>query len=251
MGDLSADEPAWGTPPERSTADPGQPAQPVRSAQSAPDWGTPQGSPQPRLDPSAEPEPAGGTADLLTADAFAVIEQSGFMTSRRYELVAMNGALLGELSEQTSAGNWLFGGAAASAFTLTDAAGELVATMQRPGSFGRFQFVVFDASGAEAGTVEQENAFFAPQFELSSASGLVMRLAGGLLGGTEWELQDADDESLLYGRVSQEFAGLSGVLGGTQRFTVRLSSVLTGASRLLAVTATACLDYVRDSRKRR
>jgi len=187
---------------------------------------------------------------VLAADIIGVIERSGFMTSRSYDLIAGDGSALGHLSEEGSTGSWLFGSAASSSFTLRDAHGGLVATMDRPGSMGRFQFVVTDRHGAEAGLVEQENAFFAPQFELRPADGPVMRLTGGSFGGTTWELADAASEELL-GRVSQEFAGIGGLLGGTQRFAVRLSPVLAGSARLLALMATICLDYVRDTKKRR
>jgi uncharacterized protein YxjI len=187
---------------------------------------------------------------VLTADTIAVIEQSGFLTGRAYELVATDGSLLGSLTEQTSAGNWIFGSAASSTFTLVDAGGEVVAVMERPGSLGRSQFIVTDAGGGDAGLIEQENAFFAPQFRLAAPDGTVMRLTGGSLGSTDWELTDESDGSVV-GRVNQEVASLSGMLGGKQRFAVRLSPLLDGEARLLAVMATVCLDYVRDTKRRR
>ncbi len=179
-----------------------------------------------------------------------MIEQPGFLTGRSYELIASDGAVLGYLTEHTSAGAWFFGGAAASTFVLEDARGGLVASMYRPGTLSRFQFIVTDADDVEAGLVEQENTFFAPEFELRSSDGPVMRLTGGSFGSTEWELVDAADENRLYGRVSLEFAGLSGMFSGTQRFAVRLGPALSGSARLLALMATVCLDYVRDTKRR-
>ena len=189
--------------------------------------------------------------DLLTAGIIAVIEQSRFMSRRSYDLLAMNGAPIGYLAKRAPAGSWFSGRAGSSKFILTRPSGELVATMQRPGSSVRFHLLVTDADDAAVGTVWQVNTVRARQFELRASDGLVMRLADGSFGGTDWELADAADGSLFYGSVRLDSAKPSGMLGGTQRFAVRLAPTLTGASRLLAVMATVCLDYLRGSQDRR
>jgi hypothetical protein len=187
---------------------------------------------------------------VLSADTIAVIEKNWFLTGRAYDLVAVDGTALGSVSEQASTGTWFFGSAAPSVFTLTDASGEVVAVMHRPGSLSRSQFVVAGANGVQAGLIEPENALPAPQFRLTAVDGAVLQLRGGAHGGTDWELIDPKDAAVV-GRVHQEVANRPALLGGKQRFAVRLSPVLAGDARLLAVMATACLDYLRDVKPRR
>jgi len=196
---------------------------------------------------------------LLSADTIAVIEHSRLLSARSYDLVAADGTPLGSVIEQSSAGSRLFGAAAASGFSLTDAGGALIATVQRPPSPGRAQFAVTAAGGTRIGTIDAigtadapgtENAGLAPQFRLVSADGAAMHLLGGSPGSTDWELTAGPDGTML-ASIHQELAGLSGILRGTQRFAVRLSPALTGQARMLAVMAATCLDYLRDARQRR
>jgi hypothetical protein len=190
--------------------------------------------------------------DPLSVDTVVVVERHGFITSGGYDLTTVDDVPIGSLFRETTATGWILGGAASSTSRLLDADGSLVGSLVRPGSLGgRSRFVVSDAHDVEVGTIEQENAFFAPRFLLTTVEGLVMRLTGGQLGSRQWQLVDGLDESVLMGQVSQEYNGLSGMLGDTQRFAVQLSPQLVGGHRLLALMATISLDYVRDAKRRR
>jgi hypothetical protein len=193
---------------------------------------------------------AGGT-DLLTAPTVVVVEESGFLSIGGYWLTTPDDVRLGSLRREASAAGYVFGGAATTTYRLLDARDRPIGAMERPGSFGgRSRFIVTNADGREAGTIEQENSFGAPRLLLTTVDGLVMRLLGGAFGGREWQLVDGLDESVLMGQVSQEYAGLGGLINDNQRFAVQLSPQLVGDHRLLAVMATICLDYIRDAKKR-
>jgi hypothetical protein len=268
--------PPWGTPegsePEGSDpwgtpAEPGSPGTPDGTspygtpAGSAPygtpagstPYGTPAGSTPYGTPGGSNPygTPTGGGFDPLGAETVVVVERRGFITAGGYDLTTTDDEPIGSLVRETSAAGLIFGGAASSTSRLLDVNGTLIGSMLRPGSLGRSRFIVTDASDVQVGTVEQENAFLAPQFLLTTAEGLMLRLVGGKFSSRERQLVDGLDESVLMGQVSQEYNGLSGMLGDTQRFAVQLSPQLVGDHRLLALMATICVDYVLDAKRRR
>jgi hypothetical protein len=273
MSQRPDDVPPWGTPddgapahgtpprnPEPRTPGPRTP-DPRTSEHGAggePDYGTPDyGTPAPAPGRAPSPDPAAtgwgapvGGPDVLTADTVVVVERGGFMSAGGYALTTAQDVPLGSLLRETSAAGFIFGGAATTTYRLLDVRDQVIGSMQRPGTLGRSRFVVTGAHGGEVGTVEQENSFGAPQLLLTTADQLVMRLSGGRWGSREWQLVDGLDESVLMGQVSQEYAGLGGMINDTQRFAVQLSPQLVGDHRLLAVMATVCLDYIRDAKVR-
>lgn len=250
--------PPWGTP-DGGTPDPvDRPGRaPERGAPGPdPDHGTPDQTPDYGTPPAAGerlgPYPAPSTGpDLLTAPTVVVVEESGFLSIGGYWLTTPDDVRLGSLRREASAAGYLFGSAATTTYRLYDAHDRPIGAMERPGSLGgRSRFVVTDADGASVGTVTQEGFFGAPTLLLTTADELTMRLTGGRFGSREWQLVDGLDESVLMGQVSQEYAGLGGLISDNQRFAVQLSPQLVGDHRLLAVMATVCLDYVRDAKKR-
>lgn len=257
---MAADDiPPWGTPDgsSGSGSDGGRaPNGPAPNGR-VPDYGTP--PPPPKrygrpssgggTPPSPEPPAPSAVPDLLTADTIVVVERRGFLAIGGYDLITPGDVALGSLIREASAAGSFFGGAASTTFRLLDLRGVLVGTMQRPGTLGRSRFVVTEPGDAQIGTVEQENGFGAPQFLLTPARGRQLRLIGGKFGSREWKLARADDDSLIVGRVSQQYAGPSGMINNTHRFAVQLAPELTGDHRLLAVMATISLDYVRDAKQ--
>lgn len=250
---MAPDEvPPWGTPDGGTPVDrPGVPSEPEKPygkpEDGTPDYGTPPAAGE-RLDPHSPPSTG---SDLLTAPTVVVVEESGFLSIGGYWLTTPDDVRLGSLRREASAAGYLFGGAATTTYRLYDARDRPIGAMERPGSLGgRSRFLVTNAHGAPAGTISQENLFGAPTLLLTTVDELTMRLTGGRLGSREWQLVDGLDESVLMGQVSQEYAGLGGLISDSQRFAIQLSPQLVGDHRLLAVMATVCLDYIRDAKKR-
>jgi hypothetical protein len=255
--------PAHGTPdhgtPDHGTPDHGTPDY------GTPDYGTPQpasaprgrqgyGAPASPGRPAPDPAATGWGASLtgpglLTAATVVVVENAAFLSTGGYTLTDADDVPLGSLVAETSAAGFIFGRAATTTYRLLDPRNRVLGSMVRPGTLGRSRFDVTGAGGTHIGTVEQENSFGAPVLLLTTADGLLMRLSGGRFGSREWQLVDGLDESVLMGQVSQEYAGLSGMINDTHRFAVQLSPQLIGDHRLLAVMATVCLDHIRDAKK--
>jgi hypothetical protein len=257
--------PAHGTPdhsrpdhgrPDHRTPDYGTPdyGTPPASDPRRQGHGVPTSSGRPTPDPAATgwgAERSGGTGpDLFTAATVVVVEAAGFLSTGGYTLTDADDVPLGSLLVETSAAGLIFGGAASTSYRLLDDRNRVLGSMVRPGTLGRSRFVVTRADGTHVGTVEQENNFGAPVLLLTTADGLLMRLSGGQFGSREWQLVDGLDEGVLMGQVSQEYAGLGGMINDAQRFAVQLSPQLVGDHRLLAVMATICLDYIRDAKRR-
>jgi hypothetical protein len=229
-----------------------------------PDYGTPPASDSHRRQAYGTPAPGRPSPDpaatqwgapltgpgLLTAATVVVVESPGFLSAGGYTLIDADDIPLGSLVTETSAAGFIFGGAATTTYRLLDPHDRVLGSMVRPGTLGRSRFVVTGADGTHIGTVEQENNFGAPVLLLTTHDGLLMRLSGGQFGSREWQLVDGLDQSVLMGQVSQEYAGLGGMINDAQRFAVQLSPQLIGNHRLLAVMATVCLDYIRDAKKR-
>ena len=186
---------------------------------------------------------------LLEAPVVVVSQVAKFSSPREeYDLFAPDGTALGRIEEQASLGSFFARKLATLTFVVSDESGSQLATIQKPGSIGRSAFFVTGASGQQVGSIEQENIFLDPQFTVRTPTG-DLRLTSTAVAAWTWSLVDQAGTEV--GTIDREFAGLADMFTSAESFVVRLGAGLSGASRLVALVACACLDFVRDERKRR
>ena len=172
------------------------------------------------------------------------------MLSQRweYDLHAPDGQPLGEVVEQPGSNKWLLGNLAELRYVVSDASGQPVLVLDKPGSWGRQHFLVQDINGNQLGEIQQESMFLAPQFDLRASDGSTGRLDGGRMMSWEWTIEGPGGEPV--GRVTKTFGGLANFLMSADNFVVELGPDLTGPMRAVALTACVCLDVVRHERQR-
>jgi uncharacterized protein YxjI len=186
------------------------------------------------------------SATLLEAPAVVVQQVAKFSSPREeYDLFTTDGTPLGRIEEQASLGSFFARKLATLRFLVTDAAGATVGAIEKPGAIGRSSFLVYDASNQQVGVIEQENLFLDPQLTLHTPSG-DFRLTSAAINAWTWTL--ADPAGTQVGGISREFAGLADVFTSAEHFVVQLGPQLTGPTRLVALLACACLDFIRDER---
>ena len=189
------------------------------------------------------------SSEIFDVPVVVVSQVAKFSSPREeYDLFAADGSPLGRIEEQASLGSFFARKLATLTFVVSDAAGDTVATVAKPGSIGRSAFFVTDASGQQVGSIEQENVFLDPQFTVRTPTG-DLRLTSTAVNAWTWSMTDQAGAEV--GSISREFAGLADMFTSAESFVVRLGPTLSGPSRLVALVACACLDFVRDERKRR
>lgn len=187
--------------------------------------------------------------DLLAAPVVVVTQRPKMMSQRaEYDLHSAEGLSLGEVIEQPGSGKWLLGQLAQLRYVVSDASGQPVLVLDKPGAWGRQHFSVQDAHGVQLGEVQQESMFLAPQFDLRASDGSTGRLDGGRMMSWEWTIEGAAGQHV--GRVTKKFGGLASFLMSADNFVVELGPELVGPMRAVAFTACVCLDVVRQERKR-
>ena len=184
---------------------------------------------------------------LINEPVIVVVQLGKFMSMRaEYELYRPDGTAIGSVTETPSAGGMFARKLSTLHFVIADAEGNTVATLEKPGAFGRSTFLVYDAQGTQVGEIEQENLMLAPQFTISTADG-GLRMTSSAMMAWDWDLLDEQGESV--GSVRREFTGLADVFTSEERFVVQLSAGLVGPRRLAAFASTICLDVVRDTKR--
>ena len=185
----------------------------------------------------------------LLDEPIIVVTQLGKLMSMRaeYELYRPDGTAIGSVTETSSAAGMFARKLATLEFVVADTSGQTVATIEKPGAFGRSTFLVTDAAGTQVGEIEQDNIMFAPQFTISTTEG-GLRMTSTAAMAWDWDL--VDDGGVSVGSVRREFTGLADVFTSEERFVVQLSKDLVGPRRLAAFASTICLDFVRDEKQR-
>jgi hypothetical protein len=208
-----------------------------------PDYGTPPpttGSPS--LTATGWGQPRVAVYTVLVLERRRPAEPDGF------DLVTVDDVPLGSVLRQTTVTATLLGGVGSTSYQIVNPQGSTIGAMLRPGTLGRSRFFVTDGGGSPAGVIEQQNLFGSPHLLLTAADDSRFRLRDRAGDGIQWRLTDLEDESLLLGRVYQDYPGAAGSTD-CQRFAVQLSPELLGAHRLLTVLATIGLDYLNDARR--
>jgi uncharacterized protein YxjI len=187
--------------------------------------------------------------DLLSAPVVVVSQRPKMLSQRaEYDLYAADGQQLGTVIEQPGSGKWLLGQLAELRYVVSDASGQPVLVLDKPGSWGRQHFAVQDLHGVQLGEVQQESMFFAPQFDLRASDGSTGRLDGGRMMSWEWTIEGAAGQPV--GRVTKKLGGLANFLMSADNFVVELGPDLVGPMRAVALTACVCLDVVRHEKQR-
>jgi uncharacterized protein YxjI len=185
---------------------------------------------------------------LLDAPVVVVVEVAKFSSPREeYDLYAPDGTPLGRIEEQPSFGSFFARKLATLTFAVTDSSGATVGTVQKPGKIGRSAFLVCDAAGQQVGSIEQENLLMDPQFTLRTSAG-DLRLTSAAINAWAWQLVDATGAEV--GKINREWAGLADVFTSRQHFVVEIGPTLTGSARFVALVACACLNFVREEKRR-
>lgn len=188
------------------------------------------------------------TSPLLDAPVVVVSQVAKLSSPREeYDLFTPDGAPLGRIEEQASLGSFFARKLSTLTYLVTDASGT-VATIKKPGAIGRSTFLVADGAGQQLGSVEQQNIVFDPQFTVRTPAG-EFHLTSTAMNAWSWSLADAT--GAVAGTIGREFAGLADVFTSAEHFVVQLGPTLTGPTRLVALVACVCLDFVRDERRRR
>src|SRR4051795_12246548 len=109
--------------------------------------------------------------DLLAAPVVVVTQRPKFLSQRfEYDLHAPDGQPLGEVVEQPGSNKWLLGNLAELRYVVSDASGQPVLVLDKPGSWGRQHFLVQDMNGTQLGEVQQESMFLSQLGEVQQES---------------------------------------------------------------------------------
>lgn len=186
--------------------------------------------------------PVAGSSALLAAPVIGVRPRIGLHLE--FDLVDAEGRPLGAVTEQAAGHAWLLGNVSERHWLVTDAAGQTVFLLHKPGSWGTQHFSVVDAEGAPVGEVQQLRAA-SFQFQLTAADGGTARLRGQFWQGRHWTLEDADGNEV--GQVTDTFPSLSHLFTHPNTFIVELGT-LAGQLRALALTSAVCLEVISVNR---
>jgi hypothetical protein len=172
----------------------------------------------------------------------------------RYDVLGLDGTLLANVEEKARYG--FLGILSSSRYLVTGAEG-LLMTLDRPGSFGRLEFLVTRGDGVPLGRVRQENSWGAPRLELAVPDGRLARMTGGSWGSRDWALTlQFDPRPTALGKPGDQLAGvhrrkrtLGRALVDADAFGISTDPALDREMRALVLAAVIALDGVRDAQK--
>lgn len=184
------------------------------------------------------------------ADSVLHEHPTAWSNRHRYDVLALDGTVLATVEEKAKYG--CLGILTSSRYFVTGPEG-LLMTLDRPGSWGRLEFLVNRGDGAPLGKVRQQNSIGAPRLELALPDGRQLLLTGGSWGSRDWTLGVQFDPQRKPGEpvagVHRRKRTLGRALVDADAFQISTDPTLDPELRALTLAAVIALDGVRDNQK--